>query len=160
MAATHNQGRRVEPVICIQEHLPAFLKTSFIIGQLHSPILSLSLSDPGCPGLNPVSLGPKQTSLLWAELPGSSGPLLLDPSVGSGHPCAVHVLPVFPWEGPRGTGELCMQFCSPLMHFVRKLLSLVQCPLKTHTSDFWSIWEFPGRIKLFYLDIKFYGFVN
>lgn len=126
MAATHKRGPRMEPVICIQEHLPTFLKTSFIIGQVHSPILSLGLSDLGCPGMNPVSLGLKQTSLPWAELPGFSDPLLLDPSVGTDHQRAVHllpILPVFPWDGPGG--ELCVQFCFPLGHFVRKRLYIV-----------------------------------
>lgn len=49
------------PVIWVQEYLPEPLKPSFIIGQVHSPLLSLGLSDPGCPGMNRVFLGTKQS---------------------------------------------------------------------------------------------------
>lgn len=152
--------------IWAQECMPAFLKTSLIIGQVHSHRRSLGLSDPECPEMNPVSLGPKRTRLLRAEVTASSN-LLLGHGLGTGHHCAVQVLlPTCPCY---------TQGCRWILHTVLFSLYILSgmCELKipclcchgcvsaeTPIYDFRSVWEFPEGIKLDYLDIKFYWFIN
>ena len=94
----------------LREYLPESLKPSFIIGQVHSPILSLGLSDLGCPGMNPVSLGTKQSRVLRAQVTGCSDLLLPDPSLGTGvyELCSLCSLAWAP-----GVGESDVPLCFP-----------------------------------------------